>query len=85
MTNKLINTLLVMYFAVFLWSPLMAYGQIIDGWCPFNPVAMLTGLGIWFLLDDIADYQRSPAPRPVIYGAFLAPFWPFLRRFIHKN
>lgn len=82
MLDKLLNALIIMLIANFIWSPLMQLGEL-DGW-PFNPVNAAIALGVWFLLDDIADFQRTPRPLPVLVGAFLSPFWLLLRQLIRK-
>jgi hypothetical protein len=82
MLDRLLNALMIMLVANFIWSPLMKLGEI-DGW-PFNPVNAVIAIGVWFLLEDIADFQRSPRPRSVLLGAILSPFWLVLRPLLHK-
>lgn len=82
MLDRLLNAASIMLIANFIWSPIMQLGEI-DGW-PFNPVSLVIAVGVWFLLDDIADFQRTPRARSVLFGAILSPFWLLLRPLLKK-
>ncbi len=82
MLDRMLNAAIILILADFIWAPLMQLGEI-EGW-PFNPVNVVMAIGVWFLLEDIADFQRTPRPRSVFFGAILSPFWLLLRPLLRK-
>lgn len=80
MIDRILNAMLILLVANVVWAPFVSYGVIES--MGVNWVNWLIAIGVWFLLLDIADYQRTPTPKSVVYGALLAPFWVLLRSLI---
>jgi hypothetical protein len=79
MQDRLLNTLLLVFVSCGIWAPISPFGNLPG--IPVNPINALVAFGIFLLVNDLADFQRTPRPKALIFGAFLAPFWPVIRRY----
>lgn len=80
MIDRMLNAGIILLICEVLWKPVTQFG-VIDG-VPFNIISAVIAFGVWFMLEDISDYQQTPKVKSIAIGALLAPFWLFLRPLI---
>lgn len=74
MIERLINTGILLIACSLVWSPIT---DLAEG--PFNWLGFFFGMGIFCMVKDLADYQRSLTLRSLSYGLLLGPLWLILR------